>query len=99
MSVVCSVRGNAEGHPAGQILHEKDPQTVPAPLDNGKCIFNKSCNHVKYVHASLHTEEHLGSKRIIFESVESLIFFVLSFFHSFFIYLFLVHSYACKALM
>ncbi|KAE8298110.1 hypothetical protein D5F01_LYC02598 [Larimichthys crocea] len=29
-----SVRGNAEGHPAGQILHEKDPQTVPAPLDN-----------------------------------------------------------------
>ncbi|TKS70909.1 Protein hinderin [Collichthys lucidus] len=34
VSVVCSVRGNAEGHPAGQILHEKHSQTVPAPLDN-----------------------------------------------------------------
>ncbi|KAM9362217.1 protein hinderin [Symphorus nematophorus] len=37
-----SVHEDAEGHPAGQNLHEKPPQTVPAPLDNGSEALQRS---------------------------------------------------------
>ncbi|XP_068449839.1 protein hinderin [Clinocottus analis] len=37
-----SVCEDAEVHPAGQSLHGKQPQTVPAPLENGNEAFKRS---------------------------------------------------------
>lgn len=54
LSVVYSVCEDAEVHPAGQSLHQKHPQTVPTPLENGigKLVFSINHNYV------LNTEEH-----------------------------------------
>ncbi len=71
MSVVYSVCEDAEVNPAGQSLHEKRSQTVPALLDagNGKLVCSVNLN---YVLTGLHIEEQLSLKHNIVKPVRSM---------------------------